>query len=78
MPQGFTHGTMTDVPDGAMLLSLQKVIALLVMPAGLLWLLLLGGAVLACRRRFWRTGLALFGVALLYAAAGNIYLAGVY
>ena len=57
-----------------MLLSCQKVIALLVMPMGLFWVLLLGGGVLACRRRRWRTGLIWFAAALLYAAAGNVHL----
>jgi len=55
-------------------LAFQKVVALLVMPVGFLWLLLLAGCGLSFRRRRWRTGAALLAVALGYGAAGNVYL----
>lgn len=56
------------------LFSLQKTLALLLMPAGFLWLLLL----LACRLCFRRNqkplGVFLLAIALLYACAGNVHL----
>ena len=55
-------------------LALQKVVALLIMPVGFLWLLLLAGSAFAFWRRRWRAGAALLAVALLYGAAGSIYL----
>ncbi len=56
------------------LLSLQKTLALLVMPVGLLWLLLLGACLLCFRRRQRAPALLLLGITVLYAAAGNIHL----
>jgi len=58
------------------LFALKKAIGLLAMPAGLLWLALLAGA-LACWRRRQRgpAGLCL-GLALAYACAGSPYLGG--
>lgn len=57
------------------LFSLEKTLALLVMPAGLIWLLILAGALLCLRRR--QLGLAALGlgIALGYALAGNILFA---
>jgi uncharacterized SAM-binding protein YcdF (DUF218 family) len=56
------------------LFALQKTLALLLMPVGLLWLLLL----LACRLCFRRgqkaLGAFLLALALLYACAGNLHL----
>lgn len=56
------------------LFSLQKILALLVMPAGFLWLLLL----LACLLCFWKRQKPLASflliLALLYACAGNVHL----
>ncbi len=56
------------------LLSLQKTLALLVMPAGFLWLLLLSACVFCYRRRQWPLGAFLLAITLLYACAGNIQL----
>jgi uncharacterized SAM-binding protein YcdF (DUF218 family) len=55
------------------LLSLEKALALLVMPAGLIWLLILALAVL-CRGRGQRA--LCLGIAIMYALAGNTYVAG--
>ena len=56
------------------LFSLQKILALLLMPAGLCWLLLLGACVLCLRRRQKPLGAFFLAVALLYACAGNVHL----
>ena len=55
------------------LLSFQKTLALLLMPAGFVWLLLLGAGVLALLRKRRRMGLGLLALALVYAVAGNPY-----
>lgn len=53
---------------------LEKTLGLLAMPAGLIWLFLLASAVLTFLRK-QRLPAALFlATALLYAAAGNVYL----
>jgi uncharacterized SAM-binding protein YcdF (DUF218 family) len=58
------------------LFSLEKTLGLLVMPAGLIWLLILALAAL-CRRRGQRGPAALcLAIAVLYALAGNTYVAG--
>jgi uncharacterized SAM-binding protein YcdF (DUF218 family) len=56
------------------LFSLQKTLALLVMPAGLLWLLLLLACLLCFRNRQKPLAAFLLILALLYACAGNVYL----
>lgn len=56
------------------LFSIQKTIALLVMPAGLLWLLLLLACLLCFRTRQKPLAAFLLVLALLYAGAGNIHL----
>jgi uncharacterized SAM-binding protein YcdF (DUF218 family) len=56
------------------LFSLQKTLALLVMPAGFLWLLLLLACVICIRRRQELLATFLLTIALLYACAGNIHL----
>lgn len=54
--------------------SLQKTIALLVMPAGLLWLLLLLACLLCFRNRQKPLAAFLLILAYLYACAGNVQL----
>jgi len=49
----------------------RKVLGCLLMPAGLLWLLLLCSTLLAWRRRR-RTGFLLLALTVLYALAGNV------
>jgi uncharacterized SAM-binding protein YcdF (DUF218 family) len=56
------------------LLSLQKTLALLVMPAGFLWLLLLLACLLCLRRKQKPLGTFLLALALVYACAGNVHL----
>jgi uncharacterized SAM-binding protein YcdF (DUF218 family) len=56
------------------LFSLQKTLALLVMPVGLLWLLLLSASLLCFRKRQKPLGSFLLVIALLYACAGNVHL----
>ena len=56
------------------LFALQKTLALLILPAGLVWLLLWGVCLLALRRQQRALAGLLLGIALLYGAAGNIYL----
>jgi len=57
------------------LFSLEKALALLIMPTGLVWLLLLAAAWACLRRRQgWPAVLVLAGT-VLYTCAGNIYLA---
>jgi len=56
--------------------SLEKTVALLVTPIGLIWLLMLAGGGLCLRRRQWRPAALVLGAALLYACAGNLSLAG--
>ncbi len=56
------------------LLSIQKTLAMLVMPAGLLWLLLLLASLLSFRKWQKPLGTLLLAMALLYACAGNIHL----
>lgn len=55
------------------LLTLQKTLALLLLPAGLLWVLLLVASGLCFRKRRWTPASLLLGFAFLYAAAGNQY-----
>jgi uncharacterized SAM-binding protein YcdF (DUF218 family) len=56
------------------ILAAEKTLGLLAMPAGLIWLFLLASAALAFLRK-QRLPAALFlATALLYAAAGNVYL----
>lgn len=55
------------------LLALQKTLALLVLPAGLLWVLLVVASGLCFRNRRRTPALLLLGFAFLYAAAGNLY-----
>ncbi|MDR3670971.1 MAG: YdcF family protein [Holophaga sp.] len=57
------------------LFSLEKALGLLVMPVGLIWLLILGGAGYCLRRRQRGPAALLLGIALLYGCAGNRYLA---
>lgn len=54
------------------LFTLQKTLAYLIMPVGLLWLLLLGAAVLAWRRKQRGAGFGLLVVAMLYWGLGNL------
>ena len=54
----------------------EKAIGLLCMPVGLLWLLLLGAALLCWRRRRRGPAAGFLGIALAYAVVGNIYVAG--
>lgn len=56
------------------LLSIQKALALLVMPVGFLWLLLLLACLLCFRKRQKPLGALLLVMALLYACAGNVHL----
>jgi uncharacterized SAM-binding protein YcdF (DUF218 family) len=56
------------------LLSIQKTLGLLVMPAGFLWLLLLVAGLLCFRNRQKPLAAFLFALALLYACAGNVHL----
>jgi uncharacterized SAM-binding protein YcdF (DUF218 family) len=55
------------------LFSLQKTLALLAMPAGFLWLLLLLACLFCFRRRQKALGVFLLAIALLYACAGSIH-----
>jgi uncharacterized SAM-binding protein YcdF (DUF218 family) len=57
------------------LFALEKTLALLVMPVGLIWLLVLALALFCLRRRQWAAGILGLGLAVLYACAGNAYLA---
>jgi uncharacterized SAM-binding protein YcdF (DUF218 family) len=59
-----------------MLFSLEKTLALLLMPTGLIWLLILAAALLCWRRRQRGPAALCLGIALLYAAAGNVYVGG--
>lgn len=54
------------------MLSLQKTLGLLVMPAGLVWLLLMLACVLCLRRRQGRLALLLLVTVVFYGLAGNI------
>ena len=56
------------------LLDLEKALALLAMPAGLIWLLILAGAWLCLRRRQRGPAALCLGIAALYALAGSPYL----
>jgi len=56
------------------LFALQKALALLIMPAGLVWLLILAAAWVCLRRRRRGAGALALGLAALYACAGNVYL----
>jgi uncharacterized SAM-binding protein YcdF (DUF218 family) len=56
------------------LLSLEKTLALLVMPTGLIWLLILAAALLCLRRRQPGSAALCLGIAVLYACAGSPYL----
>lgn len=56
------------------LFSIQKMLALLLMPAGLCWLLLLGACLVCFRRRQKPLAACLLALALLYAFAGNVHL----
>ena len=56
------------------LLSIQKTMALLFMPAGFCWLLLLGACLVCFRRRQKPAAIFLLALALLYAGAGNVHL----
>jgi len=56
------------------LFALEKTLALLIMPVGLIWLLMLAAALLCLRRRLWGpAALCLLSVAL-YGCAGNLRL----
>jgi uncharacterized SAM-binding protein YcdF (DUF218 family) len=57
------------------LFNLEKTLAMLVMPVGLIWLLILALAWFCLRRRQWLPGVLALGLAGLYAAAGNLYVA---
>ncbi|WP_243303330.1 YdcF family protein [Geothrix oryzisoli] len=59
------------------LLSLQKTLALLVMPAGLLWLLLFAGCLRCFIRRQRVPALLFLSAAVLEAIAGNVYLGSI-
>jgi uncharacterized SAM-binding protein YcdF (DUF218 family) len=59
------------------LFALEKALALLVMPVGLIWLLIVALAMSCLRRRQWSSGFLALCLAALYACAGNLYLAGV-
>ncbi len=56
------------------LFSIQKTLALLLMPAGFCWLLLLGAGLVCFRRRQRTLASFLLALALLYACAGNVHL----
>jgi uncharacterized SAM-binding protein YcdF (DUF218 family) len=58
------------------LFSLEKAMAQLVMPAGLIWLMLLATVWFCLRRRQWGTAALVLGIAALFTCAGNSYLAG--
>ena len=58
------------------LFSLQKTLAYLLMPMGLLWLAMLAGAVLCWRRRQRAGAGLLLGLALIYGCFGNIHVGG--
>ena len=55
------------------LLDLEKTLGLLAMPAGLLWLLLLGTGLLLLRRRQWVPAALVVLAWALFGAAGNCY-----
>ncbi|BDU72017.1 YdcF family protein [Mesoterricola silvestris] len=55
------------------LFDLGKALGYLAMPAGLLWVLILGIAYLLLRRRQWLAGILVLGVWALYAVVGNYY-----
>jgi uncharacterized SAM-binding protein YcdF (DUF218 family) len=57
-----------------MIPALQRVAVLLLMPAGLFWLLLIGACILAFRRGQKTAARMLLGLVLLYGGAGNIHL----
>lgn len=56
------------------LFSLQKALALLVMPAGLVWLFLMGAGLFCFHRRQRGLAISLLLVSVFYGAAGNIHL----
>jgi len=56
------------------LFALQKTVAYLAMPAGLLWLFLWGACALCFRRRQRGPAWAFLGAALCYGAVGNVHL----
>ncbi len=53
--------------------TLQKTLALLLMPAGLAWLILLGATLFCFRRRHRGLGAVLLATFLLYGLAGNLH-----
>jgi uncharacterized SAM-binding protein YcdF (DUF218 family) len=55
------------------LFDLAKAVGMLAMPAGLLWILLLGVVILLARRSQWWPACLLALVWILYALAGNFY-----
>jgi len=57
-----------------LMFSLQKVAGLLLMPAGLLWLLLMGICALCFHRRQRLAAWLLLAAVLLYGAVGNVHL----
>jgi uncharacterized SAM-binding protein YcdF (DUF218 family) len=57
-------------------LYLQKVVGRLLMPAGLLWCLLIGISFGAAVTRHWRSAAVALLVTVLYTCAGNIWIGG--
>lgn len=55
-------------------LGIQKVVGRLLMPAGLVWVVLLAVTVGSAMMGAWRRAVALLMITLLYTAAGNIWL----
>lgn len=56
-----------------LLFDLAKTLGMLVMPAGILWILLLSAVLLLLRRRQWLPAFGLFVIWGLFGAAGNFY-----
>jgi uncharacterized SAM-binding protein YcdF (DUF218 family) len=58
------------------LFTAEKALGQLVMPVGIIWLLMLAVGMVCLRRRRWGSAALWLGIAVLYAAAGNIYVGG--
>ena len=58
------------------LFALEKTLANLAMPTGLIWLLILAAALLCWRRRQRGPAAVCLGIAVVYAVVGNVYVGG--
>jgi uncharacterized SAM-binding protein YcdF (DUF218 family) len=71
LPLYVLHGPGgADAPDA---LQIRKVLALVVMPAGLLWVAMGVGTGICLARRKWWAGVGMAGLFVLYGVAGNVW-----